>query len=70
MYAPRATPREVIDAIHKEIVRIIALPDTRERLTQLGADPVASSPEEFAAFTRAELEKFAKIVKQAGIQPE
>jgi tripartite-type tricarboxylate transporter receptor subunit TctC len=70
MYAPRATPRELIGAIHKEIARIVALPETRERLTQLGADPVASSPEEFAAFTRAEHEKFAKIVKQAGIQPE
>jgi tripartite-type tricarboxylate transporter receptor subunit TctC len=41
-----------------------------ERLSQFGAEPIASSPEDFATFTRAEHDKFAKLVKAAGIQPE
>ena len=70
MYAPKGTPREVTGRIQQEIARLVATPEMRERLTQLGADAVASTPEEFATFTRAEYEKFAKLVKQAGIQPE
>ncbi len=70
MYAPKGTPPEVVARIQQEIARIVRLPDTRERLSQLGAEPIASSPEEFAVFTRAEYEKYAKLVKQAGIQPE
>ena len=42
----------------------------RERLLQLGAEPVASTPAEFAAFTQAEYTKFAKLIKDAGIQPD
>lgn len=70
MYAPKGTPREVVARIQQEIARIIALPEMRERLSQLGADAIGSTPEEFAAFTRAEYEKFAKLVKAAGIQQE
>ncbi len=70
MYAPKGTPRDVVGRIQQEIARIVRLPDMQERLNQFGAEPIASSPEEFGAFTRAEHEKFAKLVKQAGIQPE
>jgi tripartite-type tricarboxylate transporter receptor subunit TctC len=70
MYAPKATPRSVVARIQQEIARIVRLRDSGERLAALGADAVASTPEEFAAFTRAEYEKFAKLVKAAGIQPE
>jgi tripartite-type tricarboxylate transporter receptor subunit TctC len=42
----------------------------REKLNQFGAEPVASSPEDFAAFTRSEHDKFARLIKQAGIQAE
>ena len=45
-------------------------PDVKERLLQLGAEPVANTPAEFAAFTQAEYAKFAKIIKAAGIQPD
>jgi tripartite-type tricarboxylate transporter receptor subunit TctC len=48
----------------------VKLPDFAERFAALGADAVASTPDEFAAFTRAEHEKFAKLVKAANIQPE
>lgn len=70
MYAPKGTPRDVVGRIQQEIAKVVHMPDTQERLGQLGAEPIASSPEEFAAYTKAEYEKFAKLIKAAGIQPE
>ena len=70
MYAPRGTPREVTGKIQQEIARLVKTPEFAERFANLGADAVASTPDEFAAFTRAEYEKFAKLVKAANIQPE
>jgi len=70
MYAPKGTPREVTGKIQQEIARLVKTPEFAERFANLGADAVASTPDEFAAFTRAEYEKFAKLVKAANIQPE
>ncbi|MCX7157638.1 MAG: tripartite tricarboxylate transporter substrate binding protein [Proteobacteria bacterium] len=70
MYAPKGTPREIVARIQQEIARVVKRPDTEERLGQFGAEPIASTPEDFAAFTKAESEKFAKLIKAAGIQPE
>jgi tripartite-type tricarboxylate transporter receptor subunit TctC len=68
--APAGTPREIIVRLHGEIVRLLNAAEVRGRLLGDGADPVGSSPEEFAAFLRAETAKWAKVVKDAGIQPE
>jgi tripartite-type tricarboxylate transporter receptor subunit TctC len=68
--APAGTPREVIARLHKEVVAILRTPDIRERLAKDGAEVVASSPEEFDAYIRAEAVKWAKVVKSAGIKPE
>jgi tripartite-type tricarboxylate transporter receptor subunit TctC len=68
--APTATPRTIVVRLHGEIVRVLQAADVRGRLSADGADPVGSSPEEFAAFMRAETAKWAKVVKDAGIQPE
>ena len=70
MYAPKGTPRDVTAKIQGEIARLVKLPEFAERFANLGADAVASTPDEFAAFTRAEHAKFAKLVKDANIQPE
>ena len=70
MYGPKGMPREVVTRIQQEIARVLNLPDMNERLSQFGAEPIASSPENFAAFTRAEHDKFAKLVKAAGIRRE
>jgi tripartite-type tricarboxylate transporter receptor subunit TctC len=70
MYAPKGTPAPVLARIQQEIARLVRTPEFAERFAALGADAVASTPEEFAAFTRAEYEKFARLVKAAGIQPE
>ena len=70
MYAPPGTPPDVLNKIQREIARIVRLPDVNERLVQLGAVPVANTPEEFLAFTKAEHAKYGKLVKDAGMQPE
>lgn len=70
MYTAKGTPREVVSRIQQDIAKIVSRPDMQERLSQFGAEPIASTPEEFAAFTKSEHDKFARLVKAAGIQPE
>jgi tripartite-type tricarboxylate transporter receptor subunit TctC len=70
LYAPPGTPAEILNKLQREIARIVKLPDVAERLVQLGALPVANTPEEFLAFTKSEYAKFGKLVKDAGMQPE
>ena len=67
LLAPGATPKDAIAKLNREVVRILQLPDVKERLTADGAEVVGSTPEEFAAFLKREQEKFAKVVKSAGI---
>jgi tripartite-type tricarboxylate transporter receptor subunit TctC len=64
---PAATPRANVMKLHAEIVRILALPDIKERLTSQGAILVGNTPDEFAAFLRSEMATAAKIVKAAGM---
>ncbi len=68
--APAGTPRDIIGKLHAQIVRALHSADVRQRLLMDGAEPVGSSPEAFAAFIRAETEKWAKVVKAAGIAQE
>ena len=68
--APAGTPRPVITRLHAEVVRVLQQPDIRERFLSDGAEAVGSSPEEFAAFIRAETAKWAKVIKDAGLRPE
>jgi tripartite-type tricarboxylate transporter receptor subunit TctC len=67
---PGATPQEIIDRLHREIVRIIAMPDVRERLTALGFEPIGSTPEEFADRIKWEIEKWAKVVRATDIKAQ
>ena len=70
MYTGKNVPAEIVAKIQQDIARIVKLPDMRDKLNQFGAEPVANSPQEFAAFTRAEFDKYAKLIRQAGIQAE
>jgi tripartite-type tricarboxylate transporter receptor subunit TctC len=70
MYAAPHTPPEVVNKIQREISRITKLPEVREKLLQLGAEPVANTPDEFVAFGKSEYAKFGRLVKEAGMQPE
>jgi tripartite-type tricarboxylate transporter receptor subunit TctC len=64
--APAGTPPAAIAKLHQTLVAAIAVPDVRDLLISQGAEPVGSSPEEFGRFLRAELEKWAPIVKASG----
>ena len=64
---PAKIPAAIADRLHKETVRALAFPDVKERLARMGSDVVGSSPQEARTFIRAELEKWAKTVKAAGI---
>jgi tripartite-type tricarboxylate transporter receptor subunit TctC len=70
LLAPAGTPQEIIGRLHRETVAILRAPDMRERLAGDGSELVANSPEEFAAFIKAELVKWAAVVKATGITPE
>jgi tripartite-type tricarboxylate transporter receptor subunit TctC len=66
-FVPAKTPDEIVIRIYQETKKALETPDVRERLISLGAEPVATSPPEFAALFKADLEKFAKVVKDAQI---
>ena len=70
MLAPARTPTNIIARLHREITSVLLSKDIKDRLAMEGADVVASSPEHFAAHIRAEMEKWTKVVKAAGIHPE
>jgi len=61
------TPREIVELLHREVVRVMAAPEIRERLVTLGFEPVAGSPEEFAAWIRNEIAKWANVIRDANI---
>jgi len=64
------TPREIVELLHREVVRVMAAPEIRERLVTLGFEPVAGSPEEFAAWIRNEIAKWANVIRDANITPQ
>jgi tripartite-type tricarboxylate transporter receptor subunit TctC len=70
LLAPAGTPKAVIDKLHAEVQRIAAMPEVRERLTTLGAEPSAMSPAEFGNWLKAEIPAMAKIVKDEKITVE
>jgi tripartite-type tricarboxylate transporter receptor subunit TctC len=66
VFAPAGTPPEIVRRLNAEIVRILNLPDVKEKLTALGAEIVADSPEEFSALVKAEVGKWADVVRKSG----
>jgi tripartite-type tricarboxylate transporter receptor subunit TctC len=67
---PAGTPKEIITLLHREIAKIIALPDMKERLATLGFEPVVSTPEEFAKQIKIEIETWAKVIRAANIKAQ
>jgi len=71
MLAPAGMPREIVAKLHQEIVRILGLPDVKDRLLVAGIEPAPPmTPEQFGDYLRAEVAKWGKVVKAAGIKPE
>lgn len=67
---PTGTPRPIVQKIQADSAKILAQPDVRERLAALGLEPVGSTPEQFDAFVRAEIAKWAKVVKANNIKAD
>jgi tripartite-type tricarboxylate transporter receptor subunit TctC len=67
---PRGTPRDIIDLLRREIARIISEPEMKARLADLGYDPVASTPEEFAARIKREITTWGKVIRDVHIKAE
>jgi tripartite-type tricarboxylate transporter receptor subunit TctC len=59
-----------VTRLHRETVRIIALPEVRDRMAAEGAEFVGDTPEQFAAFLRSEIDKWGNAVKASGARPE
>jgi len=68
--APAKTPREVVARLNEATVKALRSPDVRERMTQIGFDVVASSPDEFGKFMREEVERWTRVVQKGGIKPD
>lgn len=69
--APAAVPREIVAKLNQDIGRILQMPDVLERISQQGsAEIVGGTPEKFGAFIRAEIVKWTKVVKDAGVKPD
>ena len=70
VFAPSATPRPLIERLHQELVKSLAMADVRQKLEEQGADIVGSSPAEFAAHVKREIAKWARVVKDSGARVE
>jgi len=68
--APAGTSKEIINRLHAETIKVMALPDIKERLANAGFEVVTSNPEQFGAFTRSEIQKWGKIVKSTGLKAD
>jgi len=69
LLAPAGTPKEIVSRMHREIEKIVQIPEVQERLSASGAEPVATTPEQFGAYLSSEVAKWGRVVKQAKIPP-
>jgi tripartite-type tricarboxylate transporter receptor subunit TctC len=67
IFAPGGTPKQIVDVLNREIDKAMAMADVKEKCDQLGFDPVANSPEQFAAYVKKEVDKWGAVIKEAKI---
>ena len=70
LFAPAATPREVIARLHAESVRILALPEIKAHYANLGMVALSNTPEQFNAYVQEEIARWAKVVKATGAKAD
>ena len=70
LFAPAGTPKPIVDKLHAEILKIIQSPEMQERIKGLGMQPSVLTPEQVQAFQKAEIEKWAQVIKAANIKLE
>ena len=68
LYSPAGTPTDIVRRLHEESRRGLASPEIKDKLVKAGNEPTGTSPAEFAAFVRAEYDKWAKVIKQANLK--
>jgi tripartite-type tricarboxylate transporter receptor subunit TctC len=68
LLAPAGTPADIVNKLSREIGRYLSVPEFRERMASLGADPSPSTPEAFGALIRAEAAKWQKVVRAIGLE--
>ena len=68
LLAPAGAPREVVTRLHSEVARHLTAPEVKEALIRQGAEPVGSTPDQFAAFIKSEAQKWSRVIKQAGLE--
>ncbi|HUL95135.1 MAG TPA: tripartite tricarboxylate transporter substrate binding protein [Usitatibacter sp.] len=66
IFVPAGTPPGIVAQLHDEFVRALAAPEVRSRMLELGAEPVGSTPQQFAAYIQAEAQKYARVIKASG----
>jgi tripartite-type tricarboxylate transporter receptor subunit TctC len=70
IFAPKGTPPEIVARLHDELAKILHAPAVKEQFAALGAEPVGDTPDEFAAFLKADTVRWGRIIKEKGIRPE
>jgi tripartite-type tricarboxylate transporter receptor subunit TctC len=70
IFAPAGTPREIINKINAEVIRIIRMPDVRARWDAIGAEPVDDTPQQFSSWVASELDKWGKVIQSSGAKPD
>jgi tripartite-type tricarboxylate transporter receptor subunit TctC len=70
MVAPAGTPPAIVNRLNREIVRIVHLPEVIQKMATDGSEPVGSTPEQFAAHIKSEVEKWQDLIRKTGIHSE
>ena len=68
LFLPVKTPRDVVTKLHENVVKTVNTPNVHEKFIAMGADPLTLTPDEFTRFVRADIEKWGKVVKAAGVK--
>jgi tripartite-type tricarboxylate transporter receptor subunit TctC len=68
LLAPAATPKPIVEKINRDVVAVLSTPEARDQLLAQGAEPTPTTPQEFAAFLKREIEKWGRVIREAGIK--
>jgi tripartite-type tricarboxylate transporter receptor subunit TctC len=67
LLAPAGTPREIVNRLNAEWITSAAMPDTKEKFQNVGIEPLSDTPDQFSEFIKADIARWAKVVKEANI---
>jgi len=68
VFAPVKTPRAIVDKLNADIVRVLNMPDVRDRLAAMGSTPVGGTPEQFGDYVKREIERWGRVIRERGIK--